>query len=111
MLKFGSATKGMFTPGALAATLIAGAAVATPVSAQAVSCGERQVMLNTLKDRYQENRTAYGITADGRLLEIFSGPSGSWTLLMTQPGGKSCLMSSGEGWRHIIEEKPADPVA
>lgn len=111
MLKFGTAVKGVLVSGALATALMSGAAVMTPASAQAVSCGERQLILNTLKDRYHEGRTAYGITADGRLLEIFSGPSGSWTLLVTQPGGKSCLMSSGEGWRHIIQGKPADPVA
>ncbi len=110
-MKFGKLINGVLVPGALAAALMAGTSVATPVSAQAVSCGERQMMLNTLKNRYQESRTAYGITVDGRLLEIFSGLSGSWTLLMTQPGGKSCLMSSGKGWRHIIEEKPTDPVA
>ncbi len=112
MSKFVEAMKKTVLPGAVAMALFTGAVAATPASAQTVSCGERQAILDTLKDRYHEGRTAYGITADGRLLEVFAGPSGSWTLLMTQPGGKSCLMSSGEGWRHILEmKKPQDPVA
>ncbi len=111
MSNFVEAMKRISVPGAVAMLLLTGAVAATPASAQTVSCGERQAILDTLKDRYHEGRTAYGVTADGRLLEVFSGPSGSWTLLMTQPGGKSCLMSSGEGWRHILEMKSKDPVA
>ena len=111
MSKFGMVTKGVVVSGAVAAALTAAIVAPTSASAQIVSCGERQVILNTLKDRYREGRTAFGITADGQLLEVFSAPSGSWTLLMTRPGGKSCLMSSGDGWRHITEEKPEDPMA
>lgn len=111
MSKYVEAMKKILMPGAVAMLLFTGVVAATPASAQTVSCGERQAILDTLKDRYHEGRTAYGVTADGRLLEVFAGPSGSWTLLMTQPGGKSCLMSSGEGWRHILEMKSKDPVA
>ncbi|TQV83575.1 hypothetical protein [Denitrobaculum tricleocarpae] len=111
MSKIGKALQGALMSGAVAAALTAASAVTATASAQTISCGEREAILETLKERYHEGRTAFGITADGRLLEVFSGPSGSWTLLMTRPGGQSCLMSSGEGWRHIIEEKPEDPVA
>ena len=111
MSKFGMLAKGVLVSGAIAAALTAAAVAPTTTSAQTLTCGERQAILNTLKDRYSEGRTAFGITADGQLLEVFSGPSGSWTLLMTRPGGKSCLMSSGDGWRHITERKPEGPVA
>lgn len=104
--------KGLILIGPLALALVAGlpqqrqSAFAQTLDVQtlqtqAISCGDREKILSTLKNRYQEGRTAIGVTADGRLIEVFSAPSGSWSLLLTGPSGKTCLVSSGEGWRQI----------
>ncbi len=68
---------------------------------QPVICGERYALLEQLEQKFSERRTAYGLTADGRLVEVFVGPSGSWTILATAPGGPTCLVSSGAGWQEI----------
>ena len=73
---------------------------AMPLHAQTVpSCAERQQVLAFLDRNFNEKPTAVGVTADGQLLEVLSNPSGSWTLVVTKPGGLSCMISSGQGWR------------
>ncbi len=32
------------------------------------------------------------------VIELFTAESGSWTILITMPGGVTCMMGSGEGW-------------
>ena len=78
---------------------------ASAVSAQLIPCGERYTILKTLKQQYDEQRTAFGVTADGRLLEVVVSPRGSWTILLTRPGGLTCLVTSGDGWRQIVEPR------
>ena len=37
---------------------------------------------------------------DGALLEIVMTPDGAtWSMVLTSPGGISCLVATGEGWR------------
>ena len=77
---------------------------------QPALCAERAVVLAHLEQRFHEERTAFGVTADGRLLEVFAGPLGSWTILVTAPGGPTCLVRSGSGWREI-ETRGDEPFA
>ena len=93
---------GLCRLGLLAALVAAGLMLGTPAArSQPVLCGERTTVLKQLKLKFGEQRTAFGLTEDGRLVEVFAGPSGSWTILMTAPGGRTCLMTSGGGWREI----------
>jgi hypothetical protein len=34
----------------------------------------------------------------GYLVEVFASSSGSWTIVLTQPGGTACLIASGNYW-------------
>ena len=77
---------------------------------QALLCGERTAVLAHLEQRFSEQRAAFGMTADGRLLEVFAGPTGSWTILVTAPGGPTCLVRSGSDWREI-ETRGEEPFA
>ena len=70
-----------------------------------IPCGERYTILKALKQQYDEQRTAFGVTADGRLLEVVVSPRGSWTILLTRPGGLTCLVTSGDGWQQIVEPR------
>ena len=80
----------------------------TPLHAQGPpTCAERQQLLTFLDRNFNEKPTAVGVTADGQLLEVLSNPSGSWTLVLTRPGGLSCMISSGQGWRQKrLPQKP-----
>lgn len=56
-------------------------------------------MLERLSSDYREEPVSIGVTATGSLLEVLASPEGSWTIIITVPGGPTCLVSSGEGWR------------
>ena len=69
------------------------------VAAQGIGrCGLRAGVVAGLEQRYQEEQTALGLTAKGDLIEVFVGPSGSWTIIQTSPRGMSCIMATGSRW-------------
>ena len=79
--------------------LLAGASAA---AAQAV-CLPRGQALQHLAAKYGEAPVARGVTGIGSLLEVLAAPSGgTWTIIVTQPSGRSCLVAAGEGWRPVI---------
>jgi len=73
---------------------------ATPVFAQAQQCDSRDKILATLAAKYSEAPVAVGLTSKGGLVEVLStGDGNTWTIIMSTPDGKSCLVAAGEGWR------------
>ena len=78
--------------------------------AQIPTCAPREVVLALLAQNYAEETVAIGITAKGALLEILASPKGTWTVLMTTPGGPSCVMAAGDGWR-MLRAVPDGPLA
>ena len=79
-------------------------------NAQQLRCGQRTTIIEWLEKRFDEKRTGVGISLEGRLVEVFTSGSGSWTVLMTFPGGPTCLILLGENWRQI-EAPPDAPAA
>ena len=81
--------------------LLAAAALATgaasPAMAQSV-CGERVEIVNALEAGHKERKTAAGLSGNGGVVELFTGSNGTWTLLLTLPGGPTCLLGAGEAW-------------
>lgn len=78
-----------------------------PAQAQGPVCGSRQSLLDRLADRYEEAPSHLGVTNRGGLVEILTSPTGSWTIIVTVPGGPTCMVSAGEGWRDIKPVKQA----
>ena len=81
---------------ALAVFFVAGAAQAQPM------CGPRAEIIASLKDDYKETQLGAGtVPGDTGLvvLEVFTGQSGTWTVLMTNPHGITCIMASGRDWQ------------
>jgi hypothetical protein len=76
------------------------AGVPVPAAAQMTQmvCGERVEIVNALQSGHQEKRSAGGLSGTGGLVELFTGDSGTWTLLLTLPGGPTCLLGAGEAW-------------
>ena len=72
---------------------------------------ERDAALEALKTRYAEAPVAMGVDAKGRLLEVLTDEAGTtWTIMVTQPGGASCIVATGEGWVWR-QPKSLDPEA
>ncbi len=83
--------------------------LAAPASAQAV-CGERAKIVELLQTRHAESRRAVGLASNGTLLEIFASAAGTWTVLMTFPDGRTCMMADGEAWRLLEREAGGQTV-
>ena len=77
--------------------------VASP--ALALICVPRNTWVERLEAHYGETPLAFGLTADGMLMELFATPDRStWTLIITDPNGTSCGLANGENWQKAVPE-------
>lgn len=85
----------------------AGALVALlPLQAEAqVSCGERDVIVARLGQLFQEHQIGYGLVGQAAVVEIYVSAAGTWTVLMTDVSGRTCIMGAGEGWENTLTAK------
>lgn len=75
---------------------------ATPADAQDIACGSREEMTERLKRSFGEAQTGLGLVSAARVLEVWSSrETGTWTILMTDPSGRSCLVAAGEAWKTV----------
>ncbi len=93
-------------------SLCAAAAVAvlsfapTPVEtaqaqAQDTPCAERTNVVDTLDSQYKESPRAIGLVSKEAVLEVFVSDSGTWTVVVTDPQGVSCVLAAGQSWEEI----------
>jgi len=75
---------------------------AAPAFAQAL-CAKHADLLNHLAQRYGEKPHAIGLTDGGSLIEVVVSPKGTWTILVTQPTGPSCIVATGKQWETVAE--------
>lgn len=73
---------------------------ALPAAAQ-VFCAPHDAITDLLGKRYAEAPEAWGLTADGNLIEVFTSRGGSLTLVETTPAGTSCPQAAGQGWTQV----------
>lgn len=64
-----------------------------------IICGERQQIIADLKGKYDEQQVGVGIDRAGKMVEVWASHDGSYTILVTEPGQRTCLVSTGEGWQ------------
>ena len=82
------------------ALLIGWSAFSSPAQAQAM-CGERHTVLANLEKIYSEAPVSIGLASNGTVIEVLASPSGSFTIILTQPNGHSCVMAAGENWENL----------
>ncbi|HJO74262.1 MAG TPA: hypothetical protein QGH84_03500 [Rhodospirillales bacterium] len=75
--------------------LLAPAALAQPV------CGPHQSISDSLKKSYTEAPVSMGLTVSGGIIEVFASKEGTWTMVITQPNGTSCLIAVGQDWENL----------
>ena len=81
-------------------------ALAFSNEAQAMGmCGSRADFIKALSDKYQETGKALGIAGQVNLVEIFASKAGTWTILVTTPEGKSCIIAAGSSWEDLPPSK------
>ena len=76
-------------------------------------CGERRSVMDYLTIRYGERPAGLGIRPDGAVLELLQDRrDGSWTVLLSDREGRSCIVAAGRGLRlHRAKPKPIDEEA
>ncbi|MBZ3694364.1 hypothetical protein [Phyllobacterium calauticae] len=85
----------------LAAALVA--ASGTAANTQEIVCAKHALIAEYLKNEFQELQGAFGLIGDKAILELFLSPHGAtWTIVITDVSGKSCILAAGSSW----EKKP-----
>jgi len=86
------------------------ALLAAPAYSEENVCGKRDDIVSRLENGYQEFNSAMGMSTNGGLVELFTSDNGTWTLMLTQPDGVSCLIAAGQNWESFQNVKPASQV-
>ena len=86
------------------AAALAIALVATSANAQSM-CAKRDTMVGQLTSKYGESPQGSGLNSTTKMLEIWaSTATGTWTILVTDPNGTSCIMAAGKDWYNFPAE-------
>ena len=88
-----------------AATLL----MTTPAAAQNI-CAPRTDMVKRITEAYSETQVAVGLAVTGNLIETFVSDAGSFTVIITNPNGVSCVAVTGTNWATEGFPKPFKPV-
>ena len=66
------------------------------------ACASHEAVRKQLEQRYAEAPIAMGLANSGNLLQVFAAEDGvSWTVVLTQPDGTSCIAASGRYWQTV----------
>ena len=68
-------------------------------------CGSHQSISDSLKKSDTEAPGSMGLTASGGIIEVFASQEGTWTIVITQPNGTSCLIAVGLDWENLPKPK------
>lgn len=83
----------------LCAALILGA---FSLPAEARVCDTQDKVTALLADRYKESVLAEGIVSDRGFMEVYvSQESGTWSVVVTTPQGKSCIIAAGQDFQPV----------
>lgn len=78
---------------------------ASTAAAQTANCSTRDHVVGHLADRFGEARQSIGLASGNRIVEMFASPeTGTWTLTMTTPDGRTCIIGAGQAWEGIEDE-------
>lgn len=95
----------MKTVFAVAHLASAAVAVATPTFAQSATCAARDSVIGQLAERFGEARQSIGLAPGNRVVEMFaSSETGTWTLTLTTPDGRTCIIGAGQAFEQFEDE-------
>ena len=85
-----------------AVILIAMSAMPVGAATGSSPCASRPELLKQLSKQFNEKPVALGLTSNGSLIEVLTSDNGStWTIMISQPNGPSCLVAAGESWEQL----------
>lgn len=82
---------------------------ATPAAAE-LFCSDHDAIVAGLADSFHERRLGYGVAGDAAIVEIYISDDGTWTVLLSDVRGRSCVLAAGDGWESSVDEiKETEP--
>ncbi|MDX8445375.1 MULTISPECIES: hypothetical protein [Mesorhizobium] len=81
---------------------------AFPARAQVI-CGGHDYLVARLAEAFEEKRLGYGVAGEVAIFEVFVSASGTWTILMTDVKGQSCILAAGDGWEDTLATSVGQP--
>jgi len=80
---------------AISLASFAGKAEAAP------QCGNHDKIVDVLGNKFKETRRVMGVVNSKAVMELFMSPQGTWTMVITDTRGLSCITASGEEWQDV----------
>ncbi len=72
-----------------------------PASAQVV-CVTHEAATKQLEKQFDERVLGRGLANAGKaMFELFVSEKGSWTVVVSEPNGRSCILANGESWQQL----------
>lgn len=87
------------------------ALTAIPAAEAQNRCGAREKIVAHLETKYGEHQRSVGIQGQGEVIEIYANAvSGTWTIILTNARGLSCLMAAGEAFQQLTPKTAETPA-
>jgi hypothetical protein len=86
----------------LVAVLVAISLVGVARKAEtAPQCGNHDKIVDVLGQKYKESRRVIGVVNSTAVMEMFMSAQGTWTMVITDTRGISCITAVGEEWQDV----------
>ncbi len=89
------------TPSLAAALAALSLATLASTANAAMQCGNHDAITKVLGGKYKETRRVMGVVNAKAVMEIFLSQQGTWTILITDTRGASCITAAGEAWQDV----------
>lgn len=80
----------------------------------ASQCAPHAALARHLAERFGETPRAVGLISDTRIVQLYSAPGGSWTIVVATADGRACILAAGRSWHDIAlpdqADEPGDPA-
>lgn len=87
--------------------ILAVLAFCSPAHAES-TCPPRDELLQELAQKYGEERRSVSVIPGHGLAEMYANPeTGSWTFVVTTPGGRTCVLAAGAFYQETPNDTPA----
>ena len=93
-----SSSKKFLFVAALTSAIVAGAVGTAQAAPQ---CSSHDKVVDALGNKFKETRRVMGVVNSKAVMEIFMSPQGTWTMVITDTSGLSCITASGEEWQDV----------
>lgn len=63
-------------------------------------CGGHSDLVAGLAQAFQQKQIGYGVVGEAAIVEIYVAANGTWSMLVTDVKGRSCIFATGDGWEN-----------